>query len=234
MPFMNQTVQIANHSLLFDVSTPYSYELVFKQFAEKRLIERFCNLLKEDDIVYDIGAAFGSYAIPASYFCKKVYAFEPYPENILQLHRNIELNRRDNIEIVEKALSNTEADTNLYFEKDIRGLKGCPSLIRLEQTFSMPLRTTCLDTFSSQNDRPTVCKIDIEGGEILMLEGGQKTLGAPLRLIQLEIHDFRLRDVPNYWSTISYLMRGFKIKHREKRGTETETLWIPVGLSHVA
>lgn len=58
--------------------------------------------IKKEDIVIDIGASIGGFAIPASKKAKRVWAIEPMTPDMLE--RNILLNERKNIDVLEVAL----------------------------------------------------------------------------------------------------------------------------------
>jgi hypothetical protein len=69
--------------------------------------EMLYKLVKNNDVIFDIGANIGWYSIHLS---KKltganIYSFEPIPETFSKLKRNVELNKMDNINIVNIAFS---------------------------------------------------------------------------------------------------------------------------------
>ena len=55
--------------------------------------------LKTDDVFVDIGANVGYFSLLASQICSKVISFEPNPTCLAQLNRNIEINKRQNIDV---------------------------------------------------------------------------------------------------------------------------------------
>lgn len=58
--------------------------------------------IHKDDIVIDIGASVGGFSIPASKKAKHVYAVEPMTQDMLR--KNILLNKRENIDVLDAAL----------------------------------------------------------------------------------------------------------------------------------
>ena len=65
--------------------------------------------IRKDDIVIDIGASIGGFSIPASKKAKHVYAIEPMTPDMLV--KNILLNERKNIEILEIGLGDGKPTT---------------------------------------------------------------------------------------------------------------------------
>jgi FkbM family methyltransferase len=147
--------------------------------------ELFRNLVKPGDTVYDIGAnigyhtaLFASLAGPPG----RVYAFEPQPSLLPNLRRTIA-----GIPIAtlfELALSNTESDLELhvpshgYHMLASMGDPGVDSRIVL-------CKTATLDKLysSGQIAAPDFIKIDVEGAEPLVFDGGRDLLdrrGAPI------------------------------------------------------
>ena len=62
--------------------------------------------IRKDDIVIDIGASVGGFSIPASKKAKHVYAVEPMTPDMLT--KNILLNKRENIDVLDVALGDGE------------------------------------------------------------------------------------------------------------------------------
>ena len=70
------------------------------------------HFLKSDDLFLDIGANVGTYTVLASGVCKaKTWAFEPDPETVLSLKRNIEINNlQELVTVHELALGAAERE----------------------------------------------------------------------------------------------------------------------------
>ena len=65
--------------------------------------------IRKDDIVIDIGASIGGFSIPASKKAKYVYAVEPMTPDLLR--KNILLNERENIDVLDVALGDGKTAT---------------------------------------------------------------------------------------------------------------------------
>jgi FkbM family methyltransferase len=113
--------------------------------------------------VLDVGANAGYFTLLFSRAVGAVFAFEPDPQNLVHLRRNITLNHRDNVSIIAAAVTDKEGVAR--FRPDASMGSICSD---------GPLSvTTCrIDEFPT----PDFVKMDIEGGELLALQGAQRTL----------------------------------------------------------
>lgn len=151
--------------------------------------------VKKNSVFYDIGASAGYFTILASHSVGrngKVIAFEPNPLNISCLRRHIELNKLENVEVIEAAVSNV--DGMLAFDpvdSRIGRLKG-----KLTSSGNLMVRSVRLDDLiNSGLPIPNYMKLDIEGAEFDALDGAKRTLlHYPVELF-LSTHgnDIRLR-----------------------------------------
>ena len=137
-------------------------------------------------IVVDIGANIGYYSIIAAKRVGeegKVFAYEPENENLILLEKNIEINSFNNIIAIKVALSNQFGTSKLYLTEDN---KGTHSLIDNRQTNnSVAVGTDTLDHSLEQFGFPKIdlIKMDIEGAEILALDGFKRVIDTSPNLI---------------------------------------------------
>lgn len=130
--------------------------------TEKQDIIR--EVVKPGTSVMDIGANAGFYTLGlASLVGPKgeVWAFEPFPENVTNLLRHVEMNRLRNVFVVQAAIS--ERNGLSGFAAGTSNAQG-----RLDDRAQHLVPTFTLD---SLNTIPDVVKIDIEGGELAALRG---------------------------------------------------------------
>lgn len=127
-------------------------------------------LVKPGMHVVDVGANVGYYALLFSKLVGHsgmVYAFEPHPEIYELLKHNVK--GRENIIILQKAVSNANGEIEFYFSKRTTGSHG----LYVPQEFiigSTKVEAVCLDDFLG-NKRCDLIKIDVEGAEPLVIEG---------------------------------------------------------------
>ncbi len=138
----------------------------------------FLDSLKPGMVVFDIGANVGYYTLLASKLVGtkgKVYAFEPDPNNLELLKKNVSLNNCSNVTIVKKALGEKEETAILSLDK---ANPGESSLAKTAGEEKVKVEVITLDKFIKQKkiQRADVIKMDIEGAEIMALTGGQDFL----------------------------------------------------------
>lgn len=155
-------------------------------FLEPYSIKLFKQSLRPGATVLDIGAHRGYYTLIATKGVGdkgRVYAFEPSPENLWLLRRNVELNGFSNVHIIGKAVSNQERKAVLYYGKD----SGSNSLFPNSHVFKdskAAVECISIDNYLKE-DIVDVIKIDIEGGELDALRGMQETLSKSKSLVML-------------------------------------------------
>lgn len=140
------------------------------------------HFLRPSELLADIGANIGSYALLAAGISgARVVAFEPHPITAGHLERNVDHNRlRNQIEVRRMALSDTAGEGALTDELDtmnhlVTGDEGGTKVL---------LRT--LDGELGEAGA-TMLKIDVEGHEEQVLAGGCKVLANPsLMAIEIE------------------------------------------------
>jgi len=134
-------------------------------------------LVKKTDIVMDIGANIGYYALPeCMYACDgHVYAIEPVQDNYDSLCRNIKLNGYRNITPVKCAISDVDGHVNIVVPEK-KNLSFIPQHIESRPLHGyetkmeiVPMYT--LDSFCKQGIHPSYVRMDVEGHEINILRG---------------------------------------------------------------
>lgn len=140
-------------------------EIKFTKFLIKHL--------KETEIFYDVGASYGFYTYLALEFVKEVHLFEPIPE-VFQI---LELNLKDkkNVYLNNFALSQIKGEQDLYVTE---GALGSSTLIKNGLKYlnffyrKIRVKTLPLDEYVKTHNPPTFLKLDVEGAESLVIEGG--------------------------------------------------------------
>lgn len=194
---MDEYVELAHDgsSFVFDIETrSRKRSLAYHFLSEEHVWRDFLNSLNESDVVWDVGAHYGIYSIPASETrtSGSVYAFEPNPHARDVLSKNCRVNGSD-IEISRVALANDSGDTAMRMKS--RG--GDTAVIDLDNRFTdderyaeeVIIERTSGDRLVEERsyEVPDVIKIDVEGAEPLVIEGITELL-IDCRLIYVEVH----------------------------------------------
>lgn len=142
------------------------------------------------DVVYDIGAHAGFYALLASILVGekgKVFAFEPLPQNIFFLKKHVEMNNCRNVQIMEMAVSEKSGRGN--FEKSADSFSG-----QLSDGSGLQIEIASLDDLIKNRKLlpPTVLKIDAEGAELKILKGARSLLKIYRPIVILATHSSEL------------------------------------------
>jgi FkbM family methyltransferase len=183
----------------------------YEQAFEQALFTR----IRSGDCVWDIGANVGHYSEkfaevvgPSGH----VIAFEPVPETVAILARNVQ--SRPNVTVKQVALSDYTGETLFFCDP---GDRATASFLKpTDDAVGTCVPVHCGDEFLKSCE-PNVVKIDVEGYEHEVLLGMAEVLRSPaLRAIYVEVHfqvmaDRGLIDGP---SAISGLLRraGFRVK----------------------
>ena len=155
--------------------------------------------IREDDVLFDVGANIGVYSLYAALRHPKVrvVAFEPEYANLHLLRDNIVLNGlADRIETYSIALGDRSGLSRLHVQDLTPGAalhtEACDALAVTEAgqrvVWSEGVWVMTLDDFSESRRRwPNAVKIDVDGGEARVLAGARRALASPaLRTVLVE------------------------------------------------
>lgn len=184
-----RTFRVDNTIATFDTTplslTEYDFSDDLKKEAD--FIAHFIDNLNDEDVVYDIGANVGLYTCFAAAHHPQpelIVSFEPYPEAANHLRRNASLNSGQ-IQIKEVALSDAVGTAVLQVHPPTG------HVLQKSGDDGVPIEMNTGDEFVQGGcaPPPTVVKIDVEGGEIAVLDGLQKTLDSEYcRHVYCEVH----------------------------------------------
>lgn len=213
------------------VTKDSTIDLMFEELHDDFMFK----FISKNDIVFDIGAHIGSNSMCFSQIVGekgKIFSFEPNPFNIKLFKKNLGRNEdlKKNIEILDLAISNKKGTESFLFTDNIEGGTSSGSFIENADTFwskevyekeagfkRMEVEADTLDNFVIENNIiPNVIKIDVEGAENLVLDGGLKTITEHKPLILVEIHSiFNMFKVLNCLKEADYKV---EIISKEKDG----------------
>jgi FkbM family methyltransferase len=143
-------------------------------------------LLDPGSVAYDVGANYGMHTLLMARLVGstgRVFAFEPVPEIFAALSGNIKLNNFGNTSAVQVAVADRAG--SFGFETTQSTATG-----HLSDSEAHVVQTTTLDDFvlESGNPAPTFIKIDVEGAETRVLEGGMRVLRQFRPDLLIELH----------------------------------------------
>ena len=156
--------------------------------------EAMKRLLGEGEVLYDVGANIGFFALagarqvgPAG----AVYAFEPVPDNATAIRESAELNGLANLEVVEKAAGRALGRDRMLLVEDLSWshLESQGWHPRTRDTLEIEI--VAIDELVAEGHLrpPDLVKIDVEGAEIDVLEGMRRTIEEYRPAIVCELHD---------------------------------------------
>jgi len=179
------TVEIMGNQMKLDMNDYGIHrDLFLDKIREPAATAHISKVLSKDDVVVDLGANIGYYALMESKRCKKVYAIEPVEKNIQFLKTNVELNKCKNIEIFPMAIGDktTTALMNISSTSNLHSFYPLQNAICKKE-----IKMDTLDNFLKDKEKPTFVRMDIEGYELKVLHGMTDTLKFVGRLF-IEVH----------------------------------------------
>lgn len=164
-------------------------EIYYVGFYEVYLAEFFRRLIKSGWSFADVGAHVGQYSLIAAERGATVHAFEPDPQNFACLQRNAMLNNLSRIVLNPVAVSDRLGES--LFRLPSASNTGTGSLTTHLSTSGETVRVktvTLDDYFQSRQTFPNLIKLDVEGAELLALQGARYILRAhhPLLIIEVD------------------------------------------------
>jgi len=185
----------------------------------------------ENAVVWDIGANAGLFALPAALRARRgrVLAFEPDVELAAILLRTLRLpgNRALEIPVLPIALSDTDGSAAFEISKYSRAMNKLESVGRLHQDQVVAeerriVPTMRIDTLAQSLHPPTALKIDVEGAEMHVLEGGEATIARHRPAILIECTTELARPMGAFFGRHGYVMLDGA---REGRAPLAEPVW---------
>lgn len=139
---------------------------VFERYERKL----FCDSLAPGCVVLDVGANVGIYTLLAAKRGARVFAVEADPRNVEVLRRHVRINGFDDrVTIIHMAAAEKKGAVSLYRS---RGNSGHSNLFEGVDSVLVPSNT--ID--SLKLPAIDVCKMDIEGAELMALSGMGETI----------------------------------------------------------
>lgn len=147
---------------------------------EKEELDFVYKLLGEKDTIYDIGANFGWYSLNIAKRLPgcRILAFEPIPKTFAYLEKNLKANAISQVRIFNFGFSKQAEELSFYYNPEGSGNASLAKLSDSEMLEKVTCKVVTLDSFTEDNGvgGPDFIKCDVEGAELLVFQGGLKTL----------------------------------------------------------
>lgn len=185
-------------------SDPIGQWLLTHGYPEEPPTQLFRHFLREGACVVDVGAHLGTFALAAAALECEVIAVEAAPNNVALLSAAVVRNNFDKCEIVHAVAADRSGEAE--FEPDLAwGHVVTAGVPAREQSITLP--TVTVDELVKNRGWSSVdmVKIDVEGSELNVLRGMERTLHRPdAPLLVIESNGVALRQ---YLSSPSALVR---------------------------
>ncbi len=145
---------------------------------ENHMVDFYGELLKEDSVCIDAGANIGILSMYMSLFTKgKIYAFEPAPDTFSTLVKNIEVNKLNVIPFRE-ALGKSSGKSILLYNNKSNGGASFEYESKDSEDVKIDIDVITLDEFADRErlTQLNLLKMDVEGFEEYVIEGGKNTI----------------------------------------------------------
>lgn len=164
--------------------------------VELDLLKHFCD---QNTIVYDIGANIGYHSVGFASMAKHVYCFEPNDKHYKLLGMNTK--HLQNVSMFKQAIGDYVGKTYISdFDLNKPGNYGEAMCV------DVGIETDICTIDSLQLPKPTLIKMDTEGFEYKVLQGGIKTITKHKPIIFFESHNVKELDL------IFDMLNGLKYK----------------------
>lgn len=166
------------------------------EHAEQPSYRCFAEIVKSGDVVYDIGAHYGTYSVIAARRAGAqglIVAFEPTADTRDLLLRHLAWNHgAAPVQVVPKACGAQAGSLTLW--STLRA-DGAASVVERAGAQAVTVAVTTVDEVAADLGRPpTVMKIDVEGAEFDVLRGAEQTLATARPTVLLSTHPVLLRQ----------------------------------------
>jgi FkbM family methyltransferase len=145
---------------------------------EPALLAALSTLVGPGSVCVDVGANIGPITLALSRLCPdgEVHAFEPTPESFRFLQHNVAANGATNVKLHPIALSDAPGEATLHYNHEAAGAAFISDHLVDGVPHVVPLTTLDAWAASSGLRRLDLVKVDVEGGELRVLDGGRLTL----------------------------------------------------------
>ena len=202
-------------------------------------VELIPSLVNDGESCIDVGANYGMYTfhLSRSISAGTCYSFEPVSETHFVLSRVIKLLKLKNVKLFKIAASNEEGEVKINIPLTKSGIPHAGLSHLHNQSFDRKhqrqadryqhfkletIKTKTLDSMIPANEKISLIKLDIEGAELLALQGARKILENHSPSICIELSTYCLetfgitkKDVADYLLDLGYQI--YKVSSTQPR-----------------
>jgi len=189
---------------------------------------KYSGILRKGDVVLDIGANIGYYALLESMLVGEtglVYAVEPVISNFKQLEKNIQLNNVGNIRSFQFAFGAEKAETEIYISDKCNWCTLNKEAIK-DCVGSQKVSVVPVDSFLEDKATPKLIRMDVEGYEYEVLQGMTNTLEKDVMLL-IEVHPTIMKNMDGFFEILKrhgYFVRFAVFENKVQLGRVTDRL----------
>lgn len=141
--------------------------------------------------VIDIGANIGWYSLHIGSMLKggSIHSFEPLPETYTKFQQNIKLNGLTNIHTNQIALSEKKQTLTFFFDPHQSGSSSSRNITESATIVKQELESITFDEYAESKNLKQIdfIKCDVEGAELFVFQGAQKSLDKYKPIVFAEI-----------------------------------------------
>lgn len=190
-------------------------------------VERFVG---DEDIVWDIGANMGLFALPAATRAAHTVAFEPDPFNVRLIHRTMAANADLKLDALAVAVSDEVGVARFNIPVRGRSANGLAHAALSTQTGGVrqqfSVLTVTADWLLDHFPAPSFVKCDAEGAEAMILRGAKRLLAEVRPVIIIETASENAQECAAiFHDHDSLLMSAYQPVRAEGAVTDIAELW---------
>ena len=191
----NRSAEVVIGNRRFVIESDDEYLSQLGDRFEPQTVRLMSTLFASGSVVLDVGANIGCTVLLFAQRARRVIAFEPSPSTFGLLTRNVKRAALENVELHNHALGSREEPSQLTFAVNNRaGGFVSAGTATSSGHVTEPISIVRLDDVarSLALDRLDFVKIDVEGFEQSVLEGGRDTIGRFEPVVALELNHWCL------------------------------------------
>jgi FkbM family methyltransferase len=173
--------------------------------------------LRDGGDFVDVGAHVGMYTVAAALAAGeggRVLAFEPNPAARAQLEANLALNGCDDVIVSPAAVGDSLGETLLHVPATPDPSFSSLEPGRFEEGDPVTVETTTLDRAVAERGlRPAFVKVDVEGGELAVVAGMERTLAGARPTLLVEVGEASGAELEGRLAPLGY--RAHRVERRK-------------------